>query len=645
MHYYEVAPNQIVRAGSDTFTYSSELPLEIGTIVEIEVGKKHLVGCIIRSAQSPSFVTKPISRILVSMPLPPQLIATALWMSDYYATPLALVLQTILPRGVQKVRRERSPVPHIPIRDRTHILLNPSQSRAVAYFENMPAGTAILHGVTGSGKTRTYIELAKHAQKQGKTTILLVPEIALTSQLLDEFSSQFQNVVLTHSKQTEAERHAVWLSVLTSKEPQIIIGPRSALFLPAKSLGYIIVDEFHEPSFKQEQSPRYSALRTASILGTQHQAKVIFGSATPPIIDYYVAKQSNRPIITLPEQARKDTIKPTVQLIDMTKRANFKNHRFLSDSLLKTIEDTLASEKQTLIFHNRRGSASTTLCENCGWIALCPHCFIPFTLHTDTHTLRCHICNTSQKVPTNCPICQSVDIIYKGIGTKLIESELVKHFPNKKIVRFDADADADQTVEKMYKHLYDGSIDIIIGTQVIAKGLDLPHLRTVGVIQADAGLVLPDYSSSERTFQLLAQVVGRVGRSHHPTKVIVQSYQPHHPAVTYGLSQNYDEFYKTTLSTRKAGSFPPFTYLLKLTCIYKTEAAAVRNALEFAKRVRTNNPTVQVLGPTPAFYERQANTYRWQLVLKSHRRTDLVTIANNLPPAHWQFELDPHSLL
>jgi primosomal protein N' (replication factor Y) len=644
MHYYEVAPNQIIRAGSDVFTYATQTPLLIGTIVEIPVGKKQLTGIVIRQVKKPAFVTKPISQVIENIPLPEPLVATALWISKYYATPLAIVLQTLLPRGLQKNRRERTLSAHISIRDRTQILLNKDQSRAVDYFESMSSGTALLHGVTGSGKTRVYIELAKHAYARGQSTILLVPEIALTSQLVDEFSSDFPNVILTHSKQTEAERHTLWQSVLNSTEPQIIIGPRSALFFPIKNPGYIIIDEFHEPSFKQEQSPRYSALRVASILGANHKAKVIFGSATPPIADYYAMQQSNRPIVTLPSQAQKDTVKPAIELIDMTKRANFKNHRFFSDSLLTTIEATLAENKQVLIFHNRRGSASTTLCENCGWAALCPHCFIPFTLHIDTHSLRCHICNTTEKVPTHCPICRSVDIIYKGIGTKLIESELQKKFPNKKIVRFDADSESNQTVEKMYKELYDGSIDIIIGTQVIAKGLDLPHLRTVGVIQADAGLVLPDYSTSERAFQLLAQVVGRVGRSHHPTKVIVQSYQPHHPAVTYGLSQNYEDFYKTTLGIRKDGLFPPFTYLLKLTCIYKTEAGAVRNAMELAKKLRTN-VAIQVLGPTPAFYERQGNTFRWQLTVKAPRRSDLVAIISSIPQTHWQFELDPSSLL
>jgi primosomal protein N' (replication factor Y) len=277
---------------------------------------------------------------------------------------------------------------------------------------------------------------------------------------------------------------------------------------------------------------------------------------------------------------------------------------------------------------------------------MCTRCFIPLTLHADKHHLRCHVCGVIESVPTSCPECGAADIIHKGIGTKLIESELRKIFPDKIIARFDGDSESGESIEQKYKELYGGEIDLIIGTQVIAKGLDLPKLRSVGVIQADSGLSLPDYGSSERTFQLLAQVIGRVGRSHHPTTVIVQSYQPTHPAVIDGLAQNYTDFYQKTLVERQRSHFPPFTYLLKLTCIYKTEAAAVKNAQKLAQELRAKAlPDVQILGPTPAFYERQHDTYRWQLTLKSPRRSNLVAILPHLPLTHWQYELDPISLL
>jgi primosomal protein N' (replication factor Y) len=646
MHYYEVAPNQIIRASSASFTYSSETPLENGQLVLVEVGKKTLLGMVLQTVDKPSYPTKPITSILDQPPLPPALIRLSQWLSSYYTTHLATVLQTLLPRGIQKNRRPIQKHLHQSHRVRTKKVFTSEQVAAIDEIDQMPSGSALLHGVTASGKTAVYIELARRALARNKSIIVLVPEIALTSQLVDEFSHHFEDVILTHSKQTEAQRHAAWREALVSTSPRVAIGPRSALFLPLADVGLIVIDEAHEPSFKQEQSPRYSALRAASMLAQFHQARLVLGSATPLIADYYVAEKSQRPIVRLHQRAVQTATPPTVTLVDMTKRTSFKKHRFLSDNLISQLEQTFATNHQALIFHNRRGSASTTLCEQCGWSAICPRCFVPFTLHADRFQLQCHVCGTSQKVPTHCPDCHSADIIHKGIGTKLIESELKRLFPNKTIARFDGDTQNGMSLDTKYKDLYDGTIDLIIGTQVVAKGLDLPHLRTVGVIQADAGLSLPDYTASERTFQLLAQVVGRVGRSEHPTNVIVQSYQPTHPAVVDGLAQDYEHFYQTALAERRRGNFPPFTHLLKLTCIYKTESAVIKNAQAFARHLRATLPKdVQVLGPTPSFYERQHDTYRWQLILKSPRRQLLVDALQHLPPTHWQSELDPISLL
>lgn len=646
MYYYEVAPNQIIRAGSDVFTYASTIQQPVGALVKIEVGKKQLVGVVMAEVSKPNYDTKQIVDRVEPDTLPVELIHLATWLSTYYNTPLATVLQTILPRGITTTRRQQVSQSLVSSRDRTKIVFTNDQVAALAKIQDMPAGSALLHGVTGSGKTHIYIELVRRALARGESATILVPEIALTSQLVDEFSHYFENILLTHSRQTEAQRHLVWKEALSSRVPRVVIGPRSALFMPLKKIGVVVIDEAHEPAFKQEQAPRYSALRAASVLASQHGAKLVLGSATPLITDYYTAVAQHRPIIELPTPARKDTVKPAVTLVDMTKRPNFKQHRFLSDVLLAQLAETFASGKQALIFHNRRGSASTTLCENCGWSAQCTRCFVPLTLHGDHHHLRCHVCGLTEKVPTSCPTCGHVDIVHKGIGTKLIETELRKLFPDKTIFRFDGDSESGSSVDTQYRQLYDGTIDLIIGTQVIAKGLDLPHLRTVGVIQADAGLSLPDYASSERTFQLLAQVIGRVGRSHHATNVIVQSYQPSHPAVAMGLAQNYTDFYTATLTERKKGRFPPFCYLLQITCIYKTEKAAIVNARKLAADLRQKiSKEVDILGPVPAFYERQHDTYRWQLTLKSAKRQLLVDALAHIPPTHFQTELDPISLL
>lgn len=646
MHYFEVAPTRIIRAGSSTFTYSSKDPLPIGQIVTIEVGKKEHIGVVMEEVTKPDYTTKSITALVESTPLPTPLIDLALWLADYYMTPLASVFQTILPRGLAKKRRVTSLPPHTSVRNRTKIVFNKDQSRALKEIEQATPGTIVLQGVTGSGKTEIYKELARQVMSGGKSVIMLVPEISLTSQLISEFAADFPDLIVTHSHMTEAERHLVWREALTSPTPRVAIGPRSALFLPLKHLGIIMIDEAHEPSYKQEQSPRYSALRAASVLGKLSDAKVILGSATPSVADRYLADVTKRPIVRLDSPARSGAKAPSIELIDMTKRSGFRRHRFISDRLIESIEKNIAAGKQTLIFHNRRGSASTTLCESCGWTALCPHCFVPLVLHNDTFELSCHICGYHEKVPTHCPVCQSAEIIHKGIGTKLIESELKKLFPKARIARFDSDNKADETVHHLYEDLYKGVIDIAIGTQVVAKGLDLPKLRSVGVIQADSGLSLPDYAAAERAFQLLAQVIGRVGRNEHASEVIVQSYQPTHPIIQYGLRQDYESFYSYMLEERKNAYFPPFTYLLKLTTVYKTEATAIRSAKNLAAILRKEvNPDVHILGPTPAFYERGRDSYRWQLVLKSPKREYLIEALQLVPPTHWQTELDPASLL
>jgi len=646
LHYYEVAPSRIIRAGSSTFTYASAEPLLVGQVVTIEVGKKVLVGVIMTSVGKPSYNTKEITSVIEKTPIPKPILELALWLAEYYTTPLATVLQTVLPRGLDKARRARPNQVHTSKRDRTTIVFNKDQERAITEIVNSTDGTILLQGVTGSGKTEVYKELARRMAADGKSVIVLVPEISLTSQIISEFLHDFPGVIVTHSHMTEAERHAVWKQVLDATTPQLVIGPRSALFMPVPKLGAVIIDEAHEPSYKQEQAPRYSAIRAASVLGKFSQAKVILGSATPSITDRFLAESANRPVIRLDRSARSGAQAAVVKVVDMTKRQYFTRHRFISDQLVESIEKNLENHKQTLIFHNRRGSAATTLCENCGWTALCPNCYVPLTLHADTYDLSCHICGHHEKVPTSCPVCHSAEIIHKGIGTKLIETELHKLFPKATIARFDSDNKTDETVNSQYEALYKGEIDIAIGTQVVAKGLDLPNLRTVGVIQADSGLSLPDYAASERAFQLLAQVIGRVGRDEHASEVVVQTYQPTNPAISHGLKQDYESFYTYALETRKKSYFPPYSYLLKLTTIYKTEQAAIRSAKTLAKELKSSlHPDVRLLGPTPAFYERQHDTYRWQLILKSPKREYLIAALQHLPTTHWQSELDPQSLL
>ncbi len=643
MYYYEVSPLKITHATKSVLTYSSSERLKNGQIVAIEIGSKNSVAIVEREVEKPSFETKSILSIIEQQPLPPALIKLQSWISGYYTTHPAHVWRTMLPSGLTKTRRATGGHPSRPSRDNGDIRLNSDQNKAIATIMGQPSGTHLLHGITGSGKTAVYIELAKQTVAAGRSVIILVPEIALTSQLVADFTPHFTDVHVTHSTMTEAARHNLWRSVLQATDPQVIIGPRSALFMPVRNLGLIIIDECHEPAFKQEQSPRYSAVRAAAMLSRYATARLVLGSATPSITDYYLAKLSDA-VIELPELARTNAIKPTVSLVDMTKPHNFSRSAFLSTKLLETLSETLSNGQQALLFHNRRGSAPITLCEACGWSASCPRCYTPLTLHADEFRLRCHLCNYTEKIPTSCPSCHNANIIHKGIGTKRIEEEVHRLFPEAKIARFDGDTPTG--VEQEYQALYDGDIDIIIGTQVVAKGLDLPHLRFVGVVQADSGLALPDYQSSERVFQLISQVTGRVGRNEHTSHVVIQSYQPQHPSVEFGIAQDYGSFYTWCIAERQRAHFPPFRYLLRLTAVYKTEAGAIRASRALIGLLRDKAPSsVEVLGPAPAFYERLRDTYRWQIILKSPKRSDLADVINLLPPKGWQAELDPVSLL
>lgn len=642
MHYYLVAPTIIARRGEDFFTYHSADKLQIGQIVLIPLGQRQVTGIIFKQASKPSFKTRSVEKIIEATPLPRYQLKLSQWVSQHYSTPLALVLQLLLPTGVTKNRR--------PIKDITKTVQSttrfiPTREQAQAIDQIMcSSSTSLLHGVTGSGKTTVYLEIAHKLIETGKSVIVVVPEIALTTQIVDQFSNYFSNIIVLHSQLTEAKRHQNWRQCLNSDQPLVVIGARSALFAPLKNLGLIIIDEFHEPSLKQDKNPRYSTVRVASQLSSLTSAKLILGSATPPIADYWIAKQKSIPIVTLKEPAL--TVKPPqVSIIDMTKRQPFSKHRFLSNQLIEAVRQSLDNDEQVLLFHNRRGSSSATFCQDCGWVDTCLHCNTPMTMHADKFKMICHICSQHHPILTTCPNCQSSNIIHRGIGTKLIESEIRKLFKSARIQRFDADSPLSETVDKLYDQLVSGDIDILVGTQVLAKGLNLPSLSTVGIIQADTGLFLPDFQAEERVFQLLAQVVGRVGRTQRAARVIVQTYHPNEPSIIYGIKQNYEEFYQQTLAKRRQHRFPPFRYLLRLKVSYKNETACIRNAKQLANQIKSLKLPVEIFGPTPCFYERTGNQINWQLIVKATSRPHLQQIITILPSTHWQYDIDPVSLL
>ena len=442
MNYYLVAPAKTFHQTDNLLTYSSEEKLKIGQIVEIPLGKQSCIGIVTEKTEQPAFETKPIIRPIYDEALPKHLMKALFWLAEYYRCPLSSVVQAILPRGITKKRRNAAnPLMSNKLDKTPENPLSAAQQRAIAEIEANSANTILLHGITGSGKTNIYIELAKRTLTKGQSIIILVPEIALTSQIVRNFQAHFQDIIIQHSAQTESVRHQIWQKCLQSDQPQVVIGPRSALFAPVQNLGLIIIDEAHEPAYQQDQNPKYSALRLAAKM-----SKTILGTATPLISDYYICKQHDA-IVELNELAIKNDKTAEIQLIDLKSREHFARSRMLSNELIKSIQESLQNHTQSLIFHNRRGSAPLTVCDQCAWQSLCENCYLPLILHADEFKMRCHTCGRTYPVPTSCPECHNASIHHKGFGTKAIEDELARLFPHAKIARFDEDPPAEQRPE------------------------------------------------------------------------------------------------------------------------------------------------------------------------------------------------------
>ena len=644
--FYEVVPEG--KVGRLTYNFDDSLPN--GQIVMVPLGKRVVPGVVIKKVAQPNFKTKSIVKVLYSKPLPKRLLGAAEFIHDYYLAMEGEAINLILPRGIEKKRRkteqtfgntlsETGPGKTFP-----DIPLNPHQKKALKGLQEAPGATKLLFGVTGSGKTNIYLQLALNALKQQKSTILLVPEIALTGQLVQVFAEVFgEKVIVIHSKQTEAERHQIFNFLLEATEPRIIIGPRSALFAPVEDLGLIIIDEEHEGTYYQENAPRYSAIRVASAMAKLAGCDCILGSATPTVADYYIAREKGS-LIPLTEKAKSTAIKPEIKIIDFKNRDAFSRNRYFSNDLLSAMKRNLEQGRQTLIFHNRRGSSPLTICENCGEELMCPNCFLPLTLHADTYDLECHTCGFKMAVPKGCPKCGHPDLIHKGFGTKLLESELSHLFPSAKIKRFDADNKKDEGLESLYEAVKDGEVDILVGTQGLAKGLDLPRLATVGVVAADTGLSLPDFAAEERVFQLLTQVIGRVGRGHIDTaEVFIQTYRPEHPVLSFAVDEDYLGFSDYILKQRLKGGFPPYKYVAKFSISLKTETLALKKMRELVARLSQNN-RLSISPPMPAFHERTNAGFTWEIIVRASSRTALAKICDGLDK-NFRIFLDPPGLL
>lgn len=644
MFYYFVWVRSHKYHGREPLTYTADRKLPTGSIVQVEMRDELVLGIISGPTTQPRFQTKPVSKVLELPPLPPHMLMVAQWLLSYYPAPLGIISQQLIPASFSDKQLAVVPPAPLPAPDLSQLPpLTATQITALAAMQH--TNTYLLHGQTGSGKTRLYIELAAEALANGRSSIILTPEISLTAQLAANFQAVFgERVIVMHSQQAPAERRKAWLDCLRAKEPVIVIGPRSALFSPVARLGLIVLDEAHEAAYKQEQAPQYQTGRVASYLAPLAHARLVLGSATPSVSDYYLAQQRHKPIIRitgLAKGARFD--KKQVILVDMKDRDNFDRSRLLSRPMIKVIEAALTRGEQSLLYLNRRGTARIVLCNNCLWQATCPHCDLPLTYHGDKHELRCHSCVYHIFSPTSCPSCSNVDIIFKTAGTKAIVDEISRLFPGIKIGRYDTDNNKTERFEQQYEAVRKGEVDILVGTQLLAKGLDLPKLAVLGIVLADTSLYLPDFSSQERTYQLLTQVLGRINRGHVAGHAIIQTYHPEHPILRDAINNDYATFYERELAERQQFFFPPFCYMLKLSCrrasVKAAEAAAdkLKDEIEGTYRVR-------VEGPAPSFYEKLQGKFQWQLIVKAVERPELLKIIDNLP-ANWSYDIDPVDLL
>ncbi|MGZ6005660.1 MAG: replication restart helicase PriA, partial [Candidatus Saccharimonadales bacterium] len=498
--------------GTEALTYSYNHHLNKGSLVEISLRNRLVPGIVIGPAKKPEFAVKEIDYVYDLPPLSAASLQLIDWMISFYPAPLGSIANLFLPASLTKKISAYQPEP---VKAKSVALpsLTKDQSRVVQTIKDRPdQQTFLLHGDTGTGKTRIYLELAQEVLKDGRDVLVLTPEIGLTPQLVRDFEATFSNqIVVWHSNLTPAQRRNVWLQIITAESPVVVIGPRSALFAPFRQLGLIVVDESHEQAYKQEQQPRYQAIRVASQLAQIYQARLIIGSATPAVAEYYIATVKNIPILRMEELAVRAINQSTdVKIIDSKNKDFFKRNYILSDDLLAGISRALKQKKQSLIFLNRRGTARLVLCQNCGWEQHCPNCDLPLTYHGDKHEMRCHTCGYKAAAPLSCPVCHSNEILYRSVGTKSLVEILAKLFPEARIRRFDTDNTKEEQLAQNYESVANGKVDILAGTQLITKGLDLPKLAMVGIVAADSALSFPDYTADERTYQMLSQVIGRV---------------------------------------------------------------------------------------------------------------------------------------
>jgi primosomal protein N' (replication factor Y) (superfamily II helicase) len=583
--------------------------------------------------------------------------AEALTQSDSSAA----TLRALTEHGLVKkelVRVNRDPLANIPPAAQPPLKLNAAQRYALdRIIASLPKNTPgksrsfLLHGVTASGKTEVYLRALSAVIAKGRRGIMLVPEISLTPQTIARFTSRFPGrVAVLHSRLSAGEQHDEWHRVRRG-ECDVVIGPRSAVFAPQPDLGLIILDEEHEWAYKQQdQMPPYHCREVARKLADYSGATLIMGSATPDVETYYQSHNNRCHLLTLPERAATPdgSTMPEVTIIDQRQELKAGNTGIFSRALRSGIRETLGRREQVILFLNRRGGASYVQCRECGHVLRCRRCEVSLTPHPDTNDMVCHHCHYRRPIPKICPKCRGVKLDFLGTGTQKLEEATHAAFPDARILRWDSDSAAGHKAHQQIAARFSNhEADILIGTQLVAKGLDLPMVTLVGVVNADSGLFLPDFRAGERAFQLICQVAGRAGRGAEKGRVIVQTFSPRHYAVAAAAKQDYRQFYEKEIGFRRMLHNPPFSHLTRLIFSHANNGFAQKEALRLKQEIYAaiqtqGHPAANIIGPAPAFISRLRGRYRWQLILRADNPQSLLERLTL--PRGWTVNIDPVGL-
>ncbi|MHB2016767.1 MAG: replication restart helicase PriA [Candidatus Xenobia bacterium] len=635
--YAEVIVDRAVAQLNRPLTYEvpDGMAVQPGSLVKVPLGKSEALGYVLRIGVPVVPRVRFIDAVLQAEPVwGEDLMALARWLAQYYQAMLSQALQSVVPAPVRaENRRRRGQARDALARlepDKVRPVLTTAQQAAVdriaARLESGKPGVVLLHGVTGSGKTEVYLAAIEAALARGRQAIVMVPEISLTAQAIDRYESRFgERIAVMHSGLSPAQRLGEWWR-LRRGEADIALGARSAVFAPVPRPGLFIVDEEQDTSYKQDRPPRYHARQVAIKRAIDRGAVVVLGSATPSLESMYWAEQGQYEKVALPERVGNLPL-PHVAIVDM--RACRARYGCFSPLLKTRMDAVLADGGQVVLLHNRRGFSSYLMCEGCGYIPQCPHCDITLTWHLAGYRLKCHYCLHEDRLPPCCPKCSHEPFQHHGAGTQRVEEDLHKFFPQVPVVRMDRDTTSHRNAHReLLAEFAAGRARILLGTQMIAKGLDFPNVRLAGVISADTALGMPDFRAAERAFSLLTQVAGRPGRAAQAGEVILQTYNPEHPAIQLACRHDYHEFYRWELENRRALAYPPFSHFVNVLLTGETEAEVIGTAQRLAAAMREELQAAgcSLLGPAACAIGRLRGQYRWHMVVRGRRVQEITAI-------------------